>query len=159
MTVGRKPTPSIVKKLTGNPGKRKFNAREPKAAVGLPKCPQHITGEARREWKRIGAQMVEEKRMAPRYKAALAAYCVAWGRWADAEKHVQEFGTVIKSPSGFLIQSPYLPIANKAWSQMMKALAELGISPTSQARAMIVDTESDEFEEFDGLTLVDGGKS
>ena len=136
---GRKPKPTTQKRLEGNPGKRPLNEDEPEPSVGLPDCPDHLIGEAREEWYRIGKQMVAEKRMAVIYKAALAAYCQSWARWVEAEKQVQEFGTVIKSPKGYLIQSPYLPIANKAWEHMMKALSELGISPTSQARVAKVD--------------------
>jgi len=39
---------------------------------------------------------------------------------------------VIKSPSGFPIQSPYLAIANKAMDQMTKLLTEFGMSPSSR---------------------------
>ena len=132
--MGRKPKPTVVRKLENNPGKRPFNEDEPAAVAGLPRCPSHLKGEARREWHRLGKQLVKEKRMALVYKATFAAYCAAWGRWVEAEEKVHEFGPVITTPQGFLVQSPYLAISNKAWSQMMKALSELGISPTSQAK-------------------------
>ncbi len=45
---------------------------------------------------------------------------------------------MIKSPTGYPVQSPWLAIANKAQAQMLKALAELGISPTSQAKVSTV---------------------
>ena len=153
MPTGRKPTPTVMKKLAGNPGKRVLNSNEPDATAGLPECPAHITGEARLEWDRVGQQMVTEHRMAVIYRAAFAAYCVAWGRWVEAETQVRESGMLITSPNGHLIQSPYLPIANKAWSQMMKAVAELGISPTSQARVSKVGESQafDPFDEFDAV--------
>jgi len=153
---GRKPKPTVVKKLAGNPGKRPLQDNEPAAGVGLPECPEHIVGEARAEWDRLGAQMVEQKRMAPIYGGVLAAYCVAWGRWVEAEKQIQQCGMVITTPNGHLAQSPYLPIANKAWAQMMKAIPELGISPSSQARVSTVGqaAEADPFAEFEGLKAV-----
>lgn len=66
--------------------------------------------------------------------AALALYCQAWARWVEAEAQLLKFGTVIKSPNGFPIQSPYLPIANKAMEQMTKLLVEFGMSPSSRSR-------------------------
>lgn len=33
---GRKPKPTAVKKLEGNPGKRKLNTKEPVPAKGMP---------------------------------------------------------------------------------------------------------------------------
>ena len=67
-------------------------------------------------------------------KAALAGYCQAWARWVEAEEQLTRFGAVIKSPSGYPIQSPYLPIANKALDQMTRLLVEFGMSPSSRSR-------------------------
>lgn len=36
---GRKPKPTALKKLEGNPGKRKLNTKEPVPAKGMPDCP------------------------------------------------------------------------------------------------------------------------
>ena len=100
--------------------------------------------------------MIAEKRMAVIYKATFAAYCVAWGRWVEAENNLHKFGLVLTSPKGFLIQSPYVSIAHRSWSQMMKAISELGISPTSQARVSRLEApgEEDAFARFDGKLKV-----
>ena len=39
---GRKPKPTAVKKLEGNPGKRKLNTKEPVPAKGMPDCPEWL---------------------------------------------------------------------------------------------------------------------
>ena len=116
-----------------------MNENEPDPVLGMPDCPAHITGEAKAEWNRLGKQMIAEGRMAVIYKGAFAAYCVAWGRWVYAEEQLREFGLVIKSPHGHLVQSPYLPIANKALAQMRALIGDPGISPTSQARVSTVE--------------------
>ena len=67
-------------------------------------------------------------------RAALALYCGAWGRWVEAEKALRTYGAMIKSPSGFPMQSPYLAIANKAMEQMRAMLCEFGMSPSSRTR-------------------------
>ena len=100
----------------------------------MPRCPEHVRGEARLEWHRTGKRLVAERRMAHVFKAAFAAYCVSWGRWVEAERELQKSGAVVMTPNKFPVQSPWLAISNRAQQQMMKALAELGISPTSQAR-------------------------
>lgn len=43
----RKPKPSALKELEGNPGKRAVNKKEPKPEVLIPSCPNHLTGVAR----------------------------------------------------------------------------------------------------------------
>ena len=43
---GRKPKPTAVKKLEGNPGKRKLNTKEPNPGKGMPDCPAWLLPEA-----------------------------------------------------------------------------------------------------------------
>ena len=129
-----RPKPTAQRKLEGNPGRRPLNANEPTAVAGLPRCPPHIKGEARREWNRIGKRLVAEKRMAHVYKAVFAAYCSAWGRWVKAERELEKNGEVVMTPNQFPVQSPWLAISNKAQQQMMNAVGELGLSPSSQSR-------------------------
>ena len=38
----RKPKPTAVKKLEGNPGKRKQNTKEPVPGKGIPYCPKWL---------------------------------------------------------------------------------------------------------------------
>lgn len=54
---GRKPKPTAVKKLEGNPGKRKLNTKEPVPAKGMPTCPNWLLPEAKSEWKRLAELM------------------------------------------------------------------------------------------------------
>ena len=94
---GRRPKPTALKALQGNPGKRPLNRHEPQPG-GLPKCPKHLDGQARKEWKRISRELIACGLLTEVDRAALAAYCVAWSRWIDAEANVRKFGGVIKSP-------------------------------------------------------------
>ena len=75
--------------------------------------------------------------------AALALYCQAWARWIDAEKNMAEYGTVVKGPTGALVPSPFLAIANKAMDQMMKMLVEFGMSPSSRMRVTVAVRRQD----------------
>jgi len=69
--------------------------------------------------------------------AALAMYCQAWGRWVEAERKVQEQGEILESDRGGLYQNPWLHVANKAWDQMRKVLAEFGFTPSSRSRLQV----------------------
>ena len=99
-----------------------------------PRCPPHLSAEGKREWKRIVPELASLGLLTLVDRAALALYCQAWARWVDAEKKLEEFGNLVKTPSGFAQQSPYLAIANKAMEQMGKFLAEFGMSPASRTR-------------------------
>ena len=45
---GRKPTPTAIKELEGNPGKRPLNAKEPKPVKKAPSCPKWLEPEAKK---------------------------------------------------------------------------------------------------------------
>ncbi len=93
---GRKPTPTALKRLAGNPGKRPLNAHEPKPRAVLPRCPAHLCPEARAEWKRISKKLHTLGLLTELDAAALALYCQAYGRWVLAEQKLAEFGLLIK---------------------------------------------------------------
>ena len=67
-------------------------------------------------------------------RAALAAYCGAYGMWAEATEAIQKFGTMVKSPSGYPVQSPYVSIANRQAEIMMRIASEFGFTPASRSR-------------------------
>ena len=52
-TRGRKPKPTALKLLEGNPGKRPLNGREPVPPRAALKCPAWLLPEAKKEWKRL----------------------------------------------------------------------------------------------------------
>lgn len=131
---GRRPTPTRLKKLNGNPGRRPLNEREPLLPAGMPACPPVLQGEAKAEWDRMSVQLLEHGLLASIDRAALTAYCLAWARLVDAEEKLRAHGVVVLSPNGFPMQSPYLAIANKALEQMTRMLVEFGMTPSSRAR-------------------------
>ena len=147
---GRRPTPRRIKLVHGNPGRRPLNDREPEPEVKLPKPPAHLSDEAKKEWRRAGKLLFDMGLVSELDRAALAAYCAAWGRWVEAEAALKQYGVVVKSPSGFPIQSPYLAIANKAMEQMRAFLLEFGLTPASRTRvhASPVTNEPNSLERF-----------
>lgn len=131
-----KPIPTKLKILRGNPSGRPLNLSEPEPKAGKPRMPDHVRldDEARREWKRITDTLDEMHLLTTADRAALAAYCVCWSRWVDAENKLRQFGVVIKSPNDYLTQSPYLVIARDSMAQMTKLLTEFGLTPSSRTR-------------------------
>ena len=86
----------------------------------LPKPPDHLDDLATAKWSEIVEFFVEDDNWTPAIADAVAAYAQAWSRWSAAEKAIRETGTMIKAPSGYLIQSPQLAIANKAIEHLLK---------------------------------------
>src|SRR5690348_16444012 len=131
---GRRPKPTRVKILTGNPGKHPLNMHEPQPEPLVPDCPPELGPVARREWERMVAELSKLRILTALDRAALAAYCAAYALWAEATEAIQKYGTMVKSPSGYPIQSPYVSIANRQAEIMMRIASEFGFTPASRSR-------------------------
>jgi P27 family predicted phage terminase small subunit len=131
---GRPPKPSRIKALTGNPGKRPFNAQEPRPAPALPACPPELSPAGRQEWARLSVELSKLNLITHLDRGALATYCAAYGFWTEALEQIQKFGTMVKSPTGYPMQSPYLAIANRQAELMIRIASEFGFTPASRSR-------------------------
>lgn len=136
MGVGRKPKPTAIKRLTGNPGGRPLPKDEAHPEVCIPDCPDWLTVEAKEEWARITVQLEQLGLLTKMDLAALAAYCQAFGRWRNAEEQLAKAGTYIhKTAKGGWQTLPWLWVSNKEREFMHKFLVEFGMTPSSRARA------------------------
>jgi P27 family predicted phage terminase small subunit len=147
---GRKPTPTHLKLLHGNPGKRRLNPNEPLPGKNPPTCPSHLCPSAKAEWRRLAAQLTILRILTDLDRAALAGYCQAYGRWVEAERKLHETPMLIKLPSGYVQQNPWLTIANKQLELMHKYLTEFGLSPVARSRVSLSAIPSGK-SKFDGL--------
>lgn len=148
---GRKPKPTVLKVLEGNPGKRSINDREPAVPDGIPDCPDWLDAEAKAEWYRMAKVLKDMHLLSLADRTALAAYCVAYSRWVEAETQVKKYGMIVKSPhKGFPMKSPYLTVADQAMESMRKFMVEFGLTPSSRSRIRVPDDggAADEFDQF-----------
>lgn len=154
MGKGRKPKPTAMKKLEGNPGKRALNKKEPKPSVEIPSCPDHLTGIARQEWTRISVQLQTLGVIAQIDRGVLAAYCTAYADYVKAVNALKKENEVIFYESGNSVQNPWVGIKNRAIEKMVKIAAEFGMTPSSRSRLQVeMPTEEDEMKR-----LLFGGK-
>jgi P27 family predicted phage terminase small subunit len=123
-----------LKVLTGNPGKRPLNLDEPRPEAAIPECPAELGPVARREWERLVGELAALRLLTNLDRGALASYCGAYALWAEAMEAIQKYGTMVKSPSGYPIQSPYVAIANRQAELMMRIASEFGFTPASRGR-------------------------
>lgn len=149
---GRKPTPTALKLVNGNPGRRPIG-KTVQPAVEPPPCPDHLSADAKDEWKRTLPILLDLRVLSAIDMAALAMYCQSYARWVHAERKIAELeasaeaGYVIESPNGFPVQSPWLAIANSAMEKCKSFLVEFGMTPSARAR---IGTPSQQLDMFDG---------
>src|SRR3981081_4603684 len=72
---GRRPKPTRLKVLTGNPGKRPLNETEPRPEPAIPDCPMELGEVARREWNRLAGEIASLKLLTNRERAYIAPLC------------------------------------------------------------------------------------
>ncbi len=155
---GRKPKPTHLKLVRGNPGKRPLNAREPKPAPALPQAPPELSADAKLEWDRIAGDLQRLSLLSAIDRGTLAAYCQAYGRWIAAERALRRMaerdqltdGLMIKTTNGNPVQNPLVGTANKSMSDMVRFAAEFGMTPSarSRIRGEAPEADADGFAEF-----------
>jgi P27 family predicted phage terminase small subunit len=132
---GRKPKPTKLKELAGNPGKRRIAAGEPKPEGNLAEPPEWMTDSQRAGWAYALAH-------APRGllkkidRSALAIWVCAEDYHRQANQEQAALGRLLvkTEKNGVTVQSPYLPIINKQAQVMLKAAEQLGFTPAARPR-------------------------
>ena len=148
MKKGRKPKPTAIKKLEGNPGRRPLPENEPEYPFGTT-CPNFMPVYGRSEWKRLYPILVKARVLTRADRVALAGYCEAYARWRRAVEYLDKAGTdVYMTPSGTLRPLPHVTIAANASDQMRKWASTLGITPSNRTR---IEPIPDKAEEADPL--------
>jgi P27 family predicted phage terminase small subunit len=148
---GRKPTPSKLRRLRGNPGRRPMpkNEAQPQISEKVPRPPAYLVGAARKEWFKIAPLLHETGLLTKLDTRALEGYCVNYGRWVEAEEEIRRTGTVIRSPNGQPTISPYVRVSSDSYQAWTKALIEFGMTPSSRSRVTVTKPEKpDAFELF-----------
>lgn len=136
---GRKPQPTALKIIRGNPGKRALNDAEPKHFALSEECPDDLVdSSARDEWARVCGQLIAAGQVTLVDRATLIGYCLKYGQWKALEDEARKHPFIVKSPSGYPIPNPALGMANKCFGLMLKAASELGITPSSRSRVQAV---------------------
>ena len=134
---GRKPVPTVVKLAQGNPGHRPLNIDEPVHAPMDVTCPDDLVDPvARAEWDRVAPTLSARGHVTLVDRAVLVGYCVKYGQWRALESEARAHAFIVATPSGYPIPNPALGMANKVFGLMLKAAAELGITPSSRSRVM-----------------------
>ena len=144
---GRKPKPTAMKILEGNPGKRPLNESEPIPPKGGVKCPTWLLPEAKKEWKRLAPALEAMGVLTMADLSAFAGYCQAFARWKEAEEFITQHGTIFKTPSGYVQQVPQVSIAQQYLKIMQSFCTEFGITPSTRARIIAGDMKGNDADD------------
>lgn len=149
-TRGRKPKPTALKLLEGNPGNRPLNINEPRP-TGVPDCPDWLEDEAKAEWERMSTVLENMGMLTDMDMVAFAGYCQAYARWKEAEEFLSQHGSIVRTPNGYLQQVPQVSIAQTNLKIVLKFCEQFGLTPSSRSRIVAdksVEEITDEMEKL-----------
>jgi len=142
---GRKPKPTALKVLEGNPGKRPLPQNEPKPKPIAPERPPWLTGEGRKMWERLAPELERLGLLTAIDGEAFAAACQCWKTYVDCQRHLKKHGYtyayVNKAGAENEIERPQVKIAQKALDQFKAFCAEFGLTPSSRTRIDVKPVE------------------
>jgi len=126
---GRKPKPAELKRLQGNPGRRKLKS-EPQPARVAPRCPDWMPERARDEWNRIVPELERQNMLTIVDGAALEGHCMNYCRAVECEIYLAEHGVVADTGK----KRPEATVAAECWRLVKCFISDLGLSATARAR-------------------------
>lgn len=141
---GRNAKPTALKKLQGNPGKRRLNKAEPRPRPGIPNMPPFMPAAAQTEWKRLTPILEKMGVLTAADGAALAAYCKLHAQILQAEAAIQKFGIItaqVDQATGVAVLKKNPAVTVKAESlRLVKAfLLEFGLTPASRSKLTVAE--------------------
>jgi P27 family predicted phage terminase small subunit len=139
---GRRPTPTALKKLRGNPG----NDKEPTPETGEAETPKGLSKFAIEKWKSLVPELLALGVLTKIDGEALANLCTAYSHQRIAEKAIQRLGTTAIAIDK---HGKFLKHWNDATKIMKQFEVEFGLTPASRSRIRIEKPkEADPFEAY-----------
>jgi P27 family predicted phage terminase small subunit len=135
---GRKPTPTKLRILRGNPSRRPLPTAEPTPAPTVGPPPEWLPAAARDEWARLAPLLERIGVLTEADHHALILFCQTWIVWRQASAHIAKHGLIVKARSGRPIVSPHVGIAQKALDQLRGLVADFGMTPSSRSRVTAI---------------------
>jgi P27 family predicted phage terminase small subunit len=135
---GPRPEPTRIRLLKNNPSKKAPNAEEPlvESLHELPPPPE-MTGVALKTWHTLTAELSDLGMLTRIDAHLLTMYCETWADIDQYQKKIREFGHIIKAPSGYPMQSPFVNMLSKARGHILRMQAELGMTPSARSRVKV----------------------
>ena len=128
----RKPKPTNIKKLEGNPGRRKLNTNEPQPGDAGIIPPDKISPGALKFWKRLAPELHGCGLLTALDHDTLLAYCESAAAFIEATEMIKQDGALYETKN-YKTVSPWVNIQNKALANMAKFGSLLGMSPSARS--------------------------
>lgn len=124
-------TPSHLRALTGNPGKRRSpNTPKPKSAI--PKLPRGFHKEAGKIYKELVPVLAEAGLVTEADAVALRDMCLCIARLQEAEQAIDEHGLTVPDGKGGVKRNPATLLAKEYRAALLQWARRFGLDPYSR---------------------------
>jgi P27 family predicted phage terminase small subunit len=142
MSRGTRPTPTTLKVLRGNPGRRPLNRDEPQYEAGIPDKPEWFGTYASEEWDRITGNLNRQRILTKADLGILVATCVCYEQMRETLAIIQTLGRtyVVEDMNGnrhFKTRPECMRFEN-AQREYRALLIELGLTPASRGKVRVL---------------------
>ena len=135
---GRRPKPTVLKLVTGNPGKRAVNKKEPKPKRVLPSCPKHLADEAKVAWGRLCVLLDRMGVLTEADSLALERLCEAYSDILECRGLVVRDGrtytTTTMTGDTLIKANPAVAMLGDADRRFKSYLVEFGLTPAARTK-------------------------
>lgn len=145
---GRRPTPTELKLVRGNPGKRAINKNEPKPARRIPSAPAHLPNEAQVAWGRLTVLLDRMGVLTEADGFALERLCDCYAEILALRELVDLQGRTYETTStqGELVlkANPAVAMLADVDRRFKSYLVEFGLTPAARSKVQVKDNDDEE---------------
>lgn len=161
---GRRPKPTHLKVVSGNPGKRAINKREPKPKRVIPACPAHLSDASKVAWGRLCVLLDRMGVLTEADVLALERLCDCYAEILECRELITRDGRTYSSvstgkkegdePQMLVKANPAVAMLADADRRFKGYLVEFGLTPAARTKIEVKggdgDGEKDPLQEFFG---------
>ncbi len=154
---GRRPTPTILKIVSGNPGKRAINKTEPRPRREIPSCPAHLEDSGKVAWGRLSLILDRMGVLTEADTAALERMCDCYTDILECRDLIHRDGRTysVTTPGGdaLIKGNPAVGQLRAADALFKSYLVEFGLTPSARSKVHSLaedDHKADPLAEFFG---------
>lgn len=135
---GRKPKPTALKLVTGNPGRRPLNKKEPKPKRVIPSPPEHMSARAMAAWGALSTRLDRLGLLTELDALALEQLCENYGEILELRADIVANGRfqTVTTQSGDAMERvrPAATLLSDAERRFRAMMAEFGLTPSARSR-------------------------
>jgi len=127
---GRRPQPKSKLRLVGT-YRQDRHGDTPDPPATKADCPSWLTENAKAYWPEVTTMLTAMRLNSSHHTLSIALLCDALSDWVRYSELATKEDATTTTAKGNVIQSPIVGLKNKAWTRLLVACREFGMSPSA----------------------------